>query len=341
MRFAFDGLLLSGLARLRESEAVSQGDFMRRIFVKVLLTITGTIAAMLVVLFLCAAWPVADKYPRSVAQTKAGPIEYTLLGQGPVVLRLTGSMDDCESAGGNEALLAAGFSILTPSRPGYGKTPLSLGKTAPEAAEAIVGLMDRLGISNANVIAESSGGLTAIYLAARHPEQVRKLVLEEAVSKYMKDEDPKGFETRKKFYDSQYGYMRYMLKILARTAPKSLARVTMSIFGTHDPDEAVKRLSKADIEAIGSFYLRWGASWGQAASNDMDHAAEAAVLNSIKAPTLIVHSRGDAAIPFAVAEYSHANIAGSELWESPAWSHMVSGPEAAVVDTKVVEFLKK
>ena len=115
----------------------------------------------------------------------------------------------------------------------------------------------------------------------------------------------------------------------------------MSVFGTHDPDEAVKRMSKADIGALYSFYLRWQSSWGQAASNDMDQAAEDAVLNSIKAATLIVHSRSDAAIPSAVAEYSHANIAGSELWEAPTWSHMISGPGAAVVDTKVVEFLKK
>jgi len=314
---------------------------MRRFFAKALVTIIGTVAAMLVMLFVCAAWPLADKYPRNVAQTKAGPIEYTLLGQGPVVLRLTGSMDDCESSGGNEALLAAGFSILTPSRPGYGKTPLSAGRTAPEAAEAMAALMDKLGISNANVIAESSGGPTAIYLAARYPERIHKLVLEEAISKYMKDVDPKGFETRKKFYDSQYGYMRYMLKILARMAPRSLARVTMSIFGTHDPDEVVKRMSKADIDGICNFYLRWQASWGQASSNDMDHAVEDAVLKSIKAPTLIVHSRADAVIPFGVAEYSHANIAGSELWEAPTSSHMITGPEAAAVDTKVVEFLKK
>jgi pimeloyl-ACP methyl ester carboxylesterase len=309
--------------------------------VKLLGTIIGTVAAMLVVLFVCATWPIADKYPRNVAQTKVGPIEYTLLGQGPVVLRLTGSMDDCESSGGNEALLGSGFSILTPSRPGYGKTPLSVGRTAPEAADAMAALMERLGISNADVIAESSGGPTAIHLAARHPERVRKLVLEEAISKYMKDVDPKGFETRKKFYDSQYGYMRYMLKILARLAPRSLARVTMSIFGTHDPDEAVKRMSKADIDSVCSFYLSWQSSWGAAASNDMGHAADDTVLNATKAPTLIVHSRGDAAIPFAIAEYTHANIAGSELWEAPTWSHMITGPGAAAVDMKVVEFLKK
>ncbi len=308
---------------------------------KVLLAIIGAVVALNIVLIVCATWPVADKYPRNVARTKAGPIEYTLLGHGPVVLRLTGSMDDCESAGGSEALVAAGYSILTPSRPGYSGTPLSAGKTAPQAADAMAALMDTLGIANADVIAESSGGPTAIYLAARHPDRVRKLVLEEAISKYMKDADPKGFETRKKFYESQYGYMRYMLKILARTAPKSLARVTMTLFGSHDPDEAVKRMSKADIDGICNFYLRWGASWGQAGSNDMDQTTEDAALNAIKAPTLIVHSRADAAVPFAAAEYSHANIPGSDLWESPAWSHITLGPEAAAVDTKVVEFLKK
>ena len=308
---------------------------------KVLVTIVGIVAAMVAVLLVCATWPVADKYPRHIAQTKAGPIEYTLLGQGPVVLILPGSMTDCESSGGSESLVAAGFSVLTPSRPGYSNTPLSVGRTAPEAAEAMVALMDKLGISNATVIAESYGGPTAIYLAARHPDRVRKLVLEEAISRYMKDVDPKGFEQRKKFYESQYGYLRYMLKILARTSPRSLARVTMGIMGTHDPDEAVKRMSKAEIEGICRFYLSWGASWGQAASNDMNHSTEDAALNSIKAPTLIVHGRADAVVPFSVAEYSHANIAGSELWEAPIASHMMADSGAAAVDAKVVEFLKK
>jgi pimeloyl-ACP methyl ester carboxylesterase len=188
---------------------------------KVKLLLLGTVVAM-IVLLLWSAWRhVADEYPRSVIQIRAGQIEYTLKGQGPVVLRLTCSMDDCESPGGNEVLLAAGFSILTPSRPGYGNTPLSVGRTAPEAAHAMAALMGKLGIANANLIAESCGGPTAIYLAAGHPERVRKLVLEEAVSKYMKDLDSKGFETRKKFYDSQYSYMSFMLKVLARVASRS------------------------------------------------------------------------------------------------------------------------
>ena len=310
---------------------------------KIQFLLLGTVATMLVVLLGCTHSRVekTDHYTKSVAQTKAGSIEYTLRGQGPVVLRLTGSMEDCESPGGNAALLAAGFSILTPSRPGYGKTPLSVGRTAPEAADAMVSLLDTLGISTVDVIAESAGGPTALYLAARHPERVRKLILEEAVSKNMKDLSPKGYETVRKFYTSQYGYMNIMLKVLARVAPKTLARVTMGIFGAHDPDQAVKEMSKADIDGLCNFYLRWGASWNQAAINDMEQGTEDSVLDSIKAPTLIVHSREDQAVPFAAAEYSHAHIAGSELWEAPSWSHMTVGHGAAEVDRKVVEYLKQ
>ena len=157
-----------------------------RVKAKILLLLPGAAAIMLAVLLGCTHAKVVkvSNYTKSVAQTKAGQIEYTLQGQGPVVLKLTGSMEDCESTGGNAALLGAGFSILTPSRPGYGKTPLSIGRTATEAADAMVSLIDKLDIAKVDVIAESAGGPTALYLAARHPERVRKLVLEEAVSKY-------------------------------------------------------------------------------------------------------------------------------------------------------------
>jgi pimeloyl-ACP methyl ester carboxylesterase len=312
-----------------------------RVKAKIQLLLPGAAATMLVVLFGCTQVVKVGNYTKSVAQTKAGQIEYTLRGQGPVVLKLTGSMDDCESLGGNAAMLGAGFSILTPSRPGYGETPLSVGRTAPEAADAMVSLMDKLGISNVDVIAESAGGPTALYLAASHPERVRKLILEEAVSKYAKDLNPQNYETVRNFYTSQYWYTCPMLKMMAKVAPRNLARVTMKIFGAHDPDEAVKEMSKADIDGLCDFYLRWKGSWNKAASNDLEQRTEDSVLDSIKAPTLIVHSREDESVPFASAEYSHAHIAGSELWEAPTWSHMTVGHGVDKVDSKVVEFLKK
>jgi pimeloyl-ACP methyl ester carboxylesterase len=312
-----------------------------RVKEKIQLLLLGAIATMLVMLLGCTQVSKVGNYTKSVAQTKAGQIEYTLRGQGPVVLKLTGSMEDCESPGGSAAILGAGFSILTPSRPGYGKTPLSVGRTAPEAADAMVSLMDKLDILKVNVIAESAGGPTALYLAARHPERVRKLILEEAVSKYAKDLNPQNYKTVQNFYTSQYWYTCPMLKMMAKVSPRNLARVTMKIFGAHDPDEAVKEMSKADIDGLCNFYLRWKGSWNKAASNDLEQRTEDSVLDSIKAPTLIVHSREDGSVPFTSAEYSHAHIAGSELWEAPTWSHMTVGHAADKVDSKVVEFLKK
>jgi pimeloyl-ACP methyl ester carboxylesterase len=214
---------------------------------------------------------------------------------------------------GNEALLAAGYSILTPSRPGYGKTPASVGGTAAEAADAMALLLDALGIVRVAVIAVSGGGPTAIHLAARHPERVGKLVLEEAVSRYSRELDPERYEIQKKFYGPGYGATLFMLKAIATISPKAMARQTMALFGTHDPDEAVKEMDEGDRERIRRFYLSQRSSWAAGASNDMEHRTGDAVLNSIKAPTLVVHSREDKAVPFAAGEYSHANIPGSEL----------------------------
>jgi pimeloyl-ACP methyl ester carboxylesterase len=70
-----------------------------------------------------------------IAQTSKGRIEYTLLGSGPVVLVFHGTSSNCFSTDLAGPLVEAGFSVLTPSRPGYGRTPLNVGKTAAQLAE--------------------------------------------------------------------------------------------------------------------------------------------------------------------------------------------------------------
>jgi pimeloyl-ACP methyl ester carboxylesterase len=55
-----------------------------------------------------------------IANTSKGLIEYTLLGRGPVVLVCHGTSSNCFSVEGAAPLVEAGFTVLTPSRPGYG-----------------------------------------------------------------------------------------------------------------------------------------------------------------------------------------------------------------------------
>ncbi len=77
-----------------------------------------------------------------IAHTSAGAIEYTLRGSGPTVLVCHGTSSDCFSREVTQPLVEAGFQVLTPSRPGYGRTPMSVGASASVAAGAFVALMD-------------------------------------------------------------------------------------------------------------------------------------------------------------------------------------------------------
>jgi pimeloyl-ACP methyl ester carboxylesterase len=102
-----------------------------------------------------------------VASTAVGPIEYAIQGQGPVVLAIHGT------PGGYDHSLwlckdmadSGQFTLLSVSRPGYGRTPLSAGKSPAEQADALVALLDSLGIKKVAAVAFSGGGPAALQLA--------------------------------------------------------------------------------------------------------------------------------------------------------------------------------
>jgi pimeloyl-ACP methyl ester carboxylesterase len=114
-----------------------------------------------------------------VIKTTKGPIEYVLKGKGPVVLLLHGGgggFDQGLLMG--EGLEKAGFTLLAPSRPGYLRTPLSVGQTIQEQADAMAALIEALHLPKVAVIGFSAGAPVAHELAARHPNDVWALVLE-------------------------------------------------------------------------------------------------------------------------------------------------------------------
>jgi pimeloyl-ACP methyl ester carboxylesterase len=224
-----------------------------------------------------------------------------------------GMSQDCDADNGINAFIQQGFSMLTPSRPGYGKTPGSVGDSAEKAAKAMAELLNYLKIEKANVMAVSGGGPTAIYFAAKYPDKIRKLVLVSALSKPWQDKE--RYEIVKKFYGKSYPIMWAMLGIMSSLFPMMTARKTISLFSFHDPDDFMKHISKQEIDKLLRLYR--SKAYARGPLIDLRSQPEVSVLNSIKAPTLIAHSKEDKSVEFENADYSANNIKSAELYVSP------------------------
>ena len=269
-----------------------------------------------------------------LTQTAHGPIEYTLKGNGPVILSLHGTSSDCNSEMGYAPLIKAGFSILTPSRPGYGRTPSSVGETANQSAEAMTGLLDCLKLDKVYLIATSGGGPTGIHLAANHPERIKALVLESAVSKQLAT-----YEFLKKWYGGPHWLIWFTTKTTANIAPKLMFRLTMSRFSTHNVSEIMKNSSSEDIATLKQFFQT--PDYAHGALIDLEHKTTDELLNAIRIPTLIIHSKEDSSVAFDHGLYSKEHIKTSELFTSEAYSHFIwIGPGSDEVSSKVITFLR-
>jgi pimeloyl-ACP methyl ester carboxylesterase len=274
-----------------------------------------------------------------IACTSKGPIEYTLQGTGPVVLVCHGTSSNCFSTELAGPLVEAGFCVLVPSRPGYGRTPSEVGRSNAQAAEALAALLDSLETQTCSVIAISGGGPTGVGLAAHHPERVHRLVLIEANTHTEDRQNEPAYRSQKAFYGPLHGVMWGLLGLTGSLAPRRMARQTLAIFSTHDAEDAMQRLTAEDMAAIRRFYQ--GRSSRQGALNDLEHSVGAELLQKVSAPVLVIHSREDASIPFSHAEWSLQNIPDAELCESGFTGHFFwIGPDYPGICRRLVAFLR-
>ncbi len=81
-------------------------------------------------------------------------------------------------------LAKSGFRVIAPDLPGYGYSdkPADGRYTIDSQADAVFGLMDRLGIKQATIVGASYGGAVAATMALDYPDHVANLVLVGAVT---------------------------------------------------------------------------------------------------------------------------------------------------------------
>lgn len=245
-----------------------------------------------------------------VVQTAKGPIEYAELGHGPAVLMIHGTPGGYDQTYQILKVDHAETGVLryiVPSRPGYLRTPLSVGKTPKEQADAFAALLDALKIDKVAVLGGSGGGPSAIEFAALYPDRCQALILEEAVSMQMKERQPSFLEAViKNTVGNDFSVWLIKDQFIAgmqATDPQDpkITAITTAIFNSTVPS----------------------ASREAGTENDTAQFAKMAdlPLASIRCPTLILQGTADQNVPVAHAEFSHTQIAGSRLVELPGEEH--------------------
>ena len=269
-----------------------------------------------------------------VANTRTGPIEYRLEGTGPTVVVLNGGHCSRNTRLSHERLTEEGLSVLTPSRPGYDTTPTGVGRTASEAADAVAALLDTLHVPLADVIGISAAGPTALAFAQRHPDRIRKLVLESAVATHW--DEPSKKRARILFGRAErltWTVMHMMVKLFPIVVIKALMR-DLTIL---DVNGVISRMSEADLAFIKRMILTLRS--GKGFMNDIEHRVEN--LSTITCPILVMYSPNDKTVSPSNALRVANEVATCELYSVASDTHLIwIGKPARDVWQKRVSFLR-
>jgi pimeloyl-ACP methyl ester carboxylesterase len=277
-----------------------------------------------------------------IAQTRCGPIEYAIAGEGPPLLAVHG-------AGGGfdqglelaEPLARAGFRVIAMSRFGYLRTPVPPEASAAAQADAHACLLDALNIKRAAILGASAGGPSALQFALRHPERTAALVLlvpgayaprpNEAPSVHTPRGTPFLFDTalRSDFLFWAMGklahetFMRAILgtppELVASASASEQARVERLL--EHILPVSPRRLGLLNDAAVMSSLPRYE-------------------LEKITAPTLAISTPDDLYGTFDGARYTAEHVPHGRFIGYPRGGHLLVGHDAEA-NSQIAAFLKE
>lgn len=273
-----------------------------------------------------------------VINTRLGEIEFSSIGKGIPVLFLHGGHSNCHETLCNKNFDLNKYQLITPSRPGYGKTPLNNNKTPGQAADLIVELLAYLSIDKVIVYGISAGGLTAIALASNHPDKVSKLILASAISKKWLNERGKVYQTAKKIFNPKIEKLTWgMVRFFSMLFPNAMAKRFYPQFSTIP----ILKLNKEDVQELVSS-LRYNNS-KMGFVNDIDQNINKGLITKVKCPTLIIHSEYDNSVSLAHPEHANKMIKNSkiEILQNE-WGHLLwIGADSEESLVKILAFIEE
>ena len=273
-----------------------------------------------------------------IIDTEKGQVEYSIVGKGTPVLFLHGGHSNCRETLFHKGFDTDEYQLITPSRPGYGNTPLNDNCTPMQTADLLVLLLNHLKIDKVIIYAISAGGLTSIELSSKYPDRVEKLILASAVSKKWLDKNEQVYKTAKKLFNPKtekivWGLIRFFSGIF----PKIIGNSFHPQFSKNES----RRLEKDDVKELLSTFKHFNSKTGFMC--DIDHYVEQEQISKIQCPTLIIHSRNDNSVSFEHAEYANKMIKQSKLIAlDNEWGHLFwIGKDSNEPIRKTIKFIEK
>jgi pimeloyl-ACP methyl ester carboxylesterase len=263
-----------------------------------------------------------------VVQTERGPIEYAALGTGYPALFLHGTPGGYDQVyAATKLAIARGqpqlLRVIAPSRPGYLRTPLSVGAEPEQQADAYDDLLEHLRVDKVVVVGLSGGGPSALRFVLQYPQRCAALVLESAITQQLEDKPPQGGPLGR-FFQTEFG--RWLFGDLFLDGLQQV----------NPADTRVRPLGEIVLKSTYPFAAR-----DAGRINDGEQFSRLArwPLAEIKCPTLIIHGTADTTVPFAHAQFAHEQIAGSQLEAFEGGDHFISVTYGTKIDGLIAQFV--
>lgn len=250
--------------------------------------------------------------------TPQGKLHYHEAGEGPALLLLHGSgpgVTGWANFQGNLPVFSRYFRTIILDAPGYGRSEAVAGEPVAVARDAVVALLDGLGIERAHILGNSYGGIVGGHLAASHPDRVLRYITIGGI----------GFNITSTFPNE--GLTRLVDFIENPTRENIVAWLESMVFDKSIiTPELIEMRYKAALEPVTmassrKIYTRAALQFiaesmrGPNASERIDYLAR------IKAPTLITWGRDDKVSPLDGALLPMRLIPQAELHVFPNCGH--------------------
>ncbi len=282
----------------------------------------------------------------TTVSTAQGPVEYCDSGSGLPILYFHGTGITSEVIPTLEApLLADGFRLVVPNRPGYGRTPLLPDSSTVGCANRAAALLDQLGIDRISVMGSSGGAAFALSFAATHPSRTLSLVL---LCPQVHRWDARQWMPVASKWTLPLLQNRLLRKVMLQGYRIQISNMSPRAFlklesGERFPDVANDPAALQFCQSTSQEMNRAIRSAGF--DNDMTVFLSEDILpdpRALQAPTLIIHDPQDPIAPVAHVDWLTTVVPTCERMAVHVAGHLVwIGPEAARMHASRVAFVKK